>query len=187
MLKELFSKDYKRYTVITIISVLGAIGVGTLFHFLFELSGKNALVGLFAPVNESVWEHLKLLYFPFVISMAVEYFLYGKEAYNFFSSKAIGLTVGLISVIANYYLIVGAFGVNNMAVNIGIFVCAVLTAYALSYLRMLKTPKMAGGIYEKIGIGIIGIYFVLFAIFTYLPPRIPLFRDPTDMNYSVLI
>ena len=185
MFKELFSKEYKRYTIINIIAALGAIGVGTLFHFLFDISGENALVGLFTPVNESVWEHLKLLYFPFVISTVTEYYLYGKEAYNFFSSKAIGLSVGLVSIIANYYFIVGAFGINNMAVNIGIFVSAVFTAYAVSYLRMLKTPRLAGGIYEKIGIGIIGIYFILFAIFTYLPPHIPLFRDPTNMNYSV--
>lgn len=185
MLKELFSEEYKRYTVINIIAALSAIGVGTLFHFLFELSGENAFVGLFTPVNESVWEHLKLLFFPFAISMAIEYFLYGKEAYNFFSSKAIGLSAGLISVVANYYFIVGAFGVNNMAVNIGIFISAMLTAYIISYLRMLKTPRFAGGIYEKIGIGIICAYFVLFIIFTYLPPHIPLFRDPTNMNYSV--
>ena len=72
-----------------------------------------------------------------------------------------------------------------MAVNIGIFVSAVLTAYIISYLRMLKTPRLAGGIYEKIGIGIICVYFILFLVFTYLPPHIPLFRDPTNMNYSV--
>ena len=80
MLKELFSGEYKKYTVITIISASCVIGIGTLFHFLFELLGQNAFVGLFTPVNESVWEHLKLIYFPFIISMTVEYFIYGKEA-----------------------------------------------------------------------------------------------------------
>ena len=86
MLKELFSGEYKKYTVITIISALCAIGVGTFFHFLFDILNQNVFVGLFTPVNESVWEHLKLIYFPYVVSMIVEYFIYGKEAYNFVSS-----------------------------------------------------------------------------------------------------
>ena len=40
-----------------VISILGTIG-----HFLFEWTGENAIVGLFFPVNESTWEHLKLLF-----------------------------------------------------------------------------------------------------------------------------
>lgn len=185
MLKKLFSGEYKKYTVITIVMSLFAIGLGVLWHFLFDLTGENSFVGLFAPINESVWEHLKILFFPFVISMIIEYFIYGKEAYNFFSSKLLGLTVGLVSIITNYYTAVGAFGINNMLLNIGIFTFSVIIAYALSYFRMLKTPKMAGGIWEKAAIFIIGIYFAMFLIFTYYPPHIPLFRDPTNMNYSV--
>lgn len=37
---------------------------GTLLHFLYGLSGEFFLVGLLAPVNESVWEHLKLALWP---------------------------------------------------------------------------------------------------------------------------
>lgn len=185
MLKRLFSKEYKRYTVITIIMALSAVGLGVLWHFLFDVTGENRFVGLFAPVNESVWEHLKIIYFPFVISMIIEYFLYGKEAYNFFSSKLFGLSVGLFSIIMNYYVTVGAFGINSMAVNIGIFVLGIIVAYALSYMRLLKTPKMAGGLWEKAAIGIFALYFALFLIFSYYPPCIPLFRDPSNMKYSI--
>ncbi|MBR5139580.1 MAG: hypothetical protein IKV16_00870, partial [Clostridia bacterium] len=98
MVKTLFSKKYRRYTVTVLISAIFAIGLGILFHFLYDISGKSQLVRPFAPVNESVWEHLKLIFFPFVLIMPVEYLLYGKRAYNFFSSKFIGLEIGLISV-----------------------------------------------------------------------------------------
>ena len=185
MLKRLFSKDYKRYTVITIVAMLGAIGLGVLWHFLFDISGENSFVGLFVPVNESVWEHLKILFFPFVISAVIEYFIYGKEAYSFFSSKLVGITLGLFSTVTNYYTTVGAFGINNMAVNIGIFLASVIISYTVSYLRMLKTPRMAGGVWEKAAILTLVIYFAFFLIFTYYPPHIPLFRDPTNMNYSI--
>ena len=35
--------------------------LGVLLHFTYEWSGDNAVVGLFSAVNESTWEHLKLL------------------------------------------------------------------------------------------------------------------------------
>lgn len=186
MVKTLFSKKYRRYTVTVLISSLTAIGLGVFFHFLFEISGKNQLVGLFSPVNESVWEHLKLIFFPFLLTMCIEYFLYGKRAYNFFSSKFIGLEIGLITVVTNYYFMLGAFGVNNMAINISIFITGTLSAYIIAYLRTLKTPRLAGGIYEIIAIAFILIMLILFCIFSYFPPHIPLFRDPTDMNYAAL-
>ena len=185
MFKKLFSKEYKKYTVITIVATIFAIGLGVLWHFLFDLTGENRFVGLFAPVNESVWEHLKILYFPFLITMIAEYYIYGKDAYNFFSSKLFGLTAGLLSIITNYYLTVGAFGINNMAINIGIFTAGVILAYALSYARMLKTPAMAGGAWEKSAVFVMMLYLGLFLIFSYLPPHIPLFRDPSNMKYSV--
>lgn len=46
--------------------VLVAAFLGTLNHFLYFLSGQSPIIALFCPVNESVWEHLKLLYFPFL-------------------------------------------------------------------------------------------------------------------------
>ncbi len=185
MLKKLFSGEYKKYTIINIVMTLVTIGLGVFWHFLFDLSGENRFIGLFTPVNESVWEHLKILFFPFIVTMIIEYFIYGKRAYNFYTSKLFGLTVGLLSVITNYYTATGAFGINNMLTNIGIYVLSVILAYALSYMRMLKTPKMAGGAWESSAIFIMGIYFALFLIFTYYPLHIPLFRDPSNMNYSI--
>ena len=53
--------------------VLVAAFLGTLNHFLYFLSGQSPIVALFCPVNESVWEHLKLLYFPFLFVSIWEY------------------------------------------------------------------------------------------------------------------
>ncbi len=185
MVAGLFRGDYKKYTVLTLIMLIAALGAGFLWHFLFELSKDNFFVGLFTPVNESVWEHLKLLFFPFILTMIIEYFIYGKDVYNFFSSKLFGISVGIITVITNYYTTVGAFGINNMAVNIGIFIFSVIISYILSYYRMIKGGKIGGGLWESASIFILAIYFSLFLIFTYYPPHIPLFRDPTTMNYSI--
>ena len=185
MIKELFKGEYKRYTIVTITACILSIGLGVLWHFLFDLCGENAIIGLFAPINESVWEHIKILYFPFMISMVVEYFIYGRGIYNFFSSKALGLTLGMISIITLFYVAVGALGVNNMVSNISIFTVSALLSYAVSYLQMIRTPRCAGGVWEWVAIFVLCLYLALFLIFSYYPPHIPLFRDPTNMQYSI--
>ena len=51
----------KLYTITGIIFVLIT---GTIAHFIYEWSGNNALIGFLVPINESVWEHMKLSFFP---------------------------------------------------------------------------------------------------------------------------
>ena len=54
-------KQLKRCIIIGTIFVLI---LGTLSHFFYEWSNDNQIIGLFSPVNESVWEHMKLVFFP---------------------------------------------------------------------------------------------------------------------------
>ena len=43
--------------------IIFTLATGTLLHFTYEWSGENPFVALYSPVSESVWEHLKLLFF----------------------------------------------------------------------------------------------------------------------------
>ena len=61
---ESIKEFYKKYVVIGFF-VVGILG--TLFHFVYDWSGKMWFVGLFVPVNESTWEHMKLLFVPMLI------------------------------------------------------------------------------------------------------------------------
>lgn len=69
-------KNFKKYIISGIIFT---IVFGSLLHFFYDWSGKNAIVGLFSPINESVFEHLKLLYFPMLLWIVPGYFIYGKK------------------------------------------------------------------------------------------------------------
>ena len=46
-----------------------AVVLGTLFHFVYGFTGENRIVGYFFPINESTWEHMKLVYFPMLLCM----------------------------------------------------------------------------------------------------------------------
>lgn len=61
-------KFYKRY-VITGVLFVGILG--TLFHFVYDWCGQARLIGLFVSVNESTWEHMKLLFIPMLIYIAI--------------------------------------------------------------------------------------------------------------------
>ena len=62
--------------------------LGTLMHFFYEWSGNNTFVGLFCPVNESPYEHLKLLFFPALFYFIIEYFLC-KDSYENYIPAAV--------------------------------------------------------------------------------------------------
>ena len=86
--------------------------IGTLLHFTYDLSAQNFAVALFSAVNESVWEHMKLFFFPVVFFALIEYFFWGKQNKHFWSIKLRGVVLGIVLNIVLYYLISGAFGIS---------------------------------------------------------------------------
>ena len=67
---------------------------GTLLHFVYHWTGQNRIVGLFSPVNESTWEHLKLLFTPMLLNSIAEYFVIGNQFSNFIAAKMLGIVFG---------------------------------------------------------------------------------------------
>lgn len=150
--------------------------LGTLLHFLYDISGQSIIVAPFTAINESIWEHMKLLYFPMLIWSLVEYRLFANQIPNFRCAKLRGFFVGLLLIPVIYYTYTGAFGVFADWFNILIFFIVAATAYisetkyVASDKKCLLSPKISFAI-----ILIIGFFFV---IFTFSPLGIPLFQDP---------
>lgn len=69
---------YRRLNIFLIIGAVFTIITGTLLHFVYEWSGESLFVGIFSPINESVWEHLKLLFFPMSVWILIGYLFLGK-------------------------------------------------------------------------------------------------------------
>ena len=60
-----------------VIAVIGTFVLSFLFHFAYEFL-PNFIFSIFFPVNESVWEHMKLLYSSIVFYGIIDYFI-GKK------------------------------------------------------------------------------------------------------------
>ncbi len=155
---------------------------GTLLHFLYDWSNESLLTAPFSGVNESTWEHMKLLFFPLFVFALVQR-RYFKEFENFWCVKLAGITVGLLLIPVLFYTYNGAFGKSPDFVNIAIFfVCAALAFLLESKLFKrgslpCKRPKISFIVLCLIGI--------LFIVFTFATPKIPLFQDPLTGAYGL--
>ena len=154
---------------------------GSLFHFIFQWSGYNRLAGIFFPVNESVWEHLKLIYLPFLIWTIAEYYILKKDKSNIFP-KAIGTLCGMATIVIFYYTYTGISGKENEFLNIFSFFIGAAVAFVVDYL-MIKSEKFKSN--STAGIIIFIITGAIFVVFTFAPPLIPLFKDPQSLTYGI--
>ena len=103
------------------ITVIICIVLGIILHFIYEWSGENMLVGLFSAVNESTWEHLKLLFYPMLLTTIIGYFYLGKSISSFLCAKTIGIIVAMCFTVVLFYTYTGILGTNVDFLNIAIF------------------------------------------------------------------
>ena len=123
----------KRYKKITGLGILWTIVLGTLSHFFYQWSHENILIGLFSPVNESVWEHLKLLFFPALTYMFIEQKVMGKAMPGLLGKNLLGLFAGLLVMPLLFYGYTAFSGKSILLVDIGIFCVCVSLTFLLPY------------------------------------------------------
>lgn len=141
----------KRYKKITGLGILWTIVLGTLSHFFYQWSHENILIGLFSPVNESVWEHLKLLFFPALTYMFIEQKAMGKAMPGLFGKNLLGIFAGLLVMPLLFYGYTAFSGKSILLVDIGIFCVCVSLTFLLPYkLRNRQISKEAEGAVRKI-------------------------------------
>ena len=150
---------------------------GNLLHFVYDWSGQNSVVSAFAAVNESTWEHMKLLAMPWVIWSLVEAVALRSSRQSVLMARALGLLVGLVTIPTVYYTYTGALGVSSMIVDVVLFQAAVLLGAWISW-RIMKSGKCMSFTLSAFGLLILLGIWALFVWWTYDPPQLPLFTDP---------
>lgn len=156
---------------------------GTLLHFAYDWTNKNIIAGLFSAINESIWEHMKLLFFPMLVFALIESRYIGKEYENFWCIKLAGIISGLIIIPVLYYTYTGIFGVNADWFNIAIFFIATAFSYIIETLLFIKQPNFC--LSQKTSSVILLLLVILFIFLTFNPPEIPLFQDPLTKTYGI--
>lgn len=156
---------------------------GTLLHFLYDWTNKSIIVAPFSAVNESIWEHMKLLFFPMFVFSLFEYKFIGRSYENFWCAKLTGAITGLLLIPMIYYTYTGVLGVNADWFNIVIFFIAVGSAYYLENLLLKNEINLCKS--SQLAFTILCLIAVLFIVMTFVQPKIPLFQDMTTRNYGI--
>ncbi len=153
---------------------------GTLLHFVYDWTNQSVLAALVSAVNESTWEHMKLLLVPMVLFAVLEHRFFPDVA-DFWCVKLCGMLAGLVTIPVLFYTGNGAFGKTPDWVNILIFFVAAAVSYALETARFRRQRPCR---YPKLAAAAIVLLLLMFAGFTFVTPRIPLFRDPITGTYG---
>lgn len=155
---------------------------GTILHFLYDWLNKATWVAPFSSVNESTWEHMKLLFWPMFIFAILQSFSFN-DVKSFWCVKLKGLLLGLALIPVLFYTYNGAIGISPDWINIAIFFASAAVAYIYEY-RQFKNDKNKCAS-PKFAFFTICILAILFIVFTFNAPKIEIFKDPLSGAYGI--
>lgn len=154
--------------------------LGMLFYNIYPWSGNNVFIGLFFPISESVWEHLKLAFYPLVIVWMLFVHRMHLEPAFLWTNR---LTACLLSIITSfliiaglYYLLHSGFGINGLTMNLTTYgiglLCGQWLAVHLTFQK--RIPKWLGIICSIL----LSIQVLVFACLSLHPLSLPIFQVP---------
>ena len=150
-----------------VIGLLITIGLSFLLHDLYS-NFPSFLTRIFAPVNESIWEHMKIIFTSFVISSITQKIIVKVKKLDYnnicFSNIISGLLTIIIflSIFLPIYLIFG----DNLIVTIIIMILTEILGHFISYkIIQMKDLKL-----ENIAIIITLVTYLIFLYLSYYPP-----------------
>ena len=155
--------------------------LGVVLHFLYDLSDENKVVAIFSAVNESTWEHMKLIFFPMVLFAVFERIFVRED--DFWCVKLIGILFGTALIPVLFYTINGVFGKTPDFVNIAIFFLSAFAGFILEA-RLLESGWVGcrGRVFSFMVLLLVA---VMFGVFTFNPPMLPIFLDPISGSYGI--
>lgn len=157
--------------------------VGSAFHFCYEWSGYYKPLALFCAVNESVWEHAKMGFWPAVFYALIEYFAFGRNKKNFLAAKTIALYIIPLTIILVFYLLEATIGKHSFWIDIALFIAAILISQWVSYkiITSFRDYSRYNGFFALLIILIL----VAFSLFTFFPPKLEMFKNPKTGGYGI--
>nr|WP_319216414.1 DUF6512 family protein [uncultured Trichococcus sp.] len=159
---------------------------GGLTHFAFDWLGKASWAAPFVPVNESVWEHLKMSYWSTFLWFFFIFLFFGKK-YRLSSSR--WLLAGIVSmlwcpllIVIGFYTLKGAFGIESLFTDGMLFFIGIISGQWLASRAYHHVEP------NRIRIGmaaVLGLLLALaFALYSFQPPALPLFLDMPTGSYG---
>lgn len=175
----------KKIINFTIIGIIFTSIFGTLLHFAYNFFNENFIIGLFAPINESIWEHMKLVFFPMILYSIIEYFLTKKSSPSLLYYRFIGILISTWLVPIIFYTYINLLGKDNFFMDLFTFFASIIIGFLISLYLYKKSKTHSSNRFNNFTKIIIILCYLLilimiicFLIFTKYPPSIEFFSQP---------
>ena len=155
---------------------------GTLLHFAYDLSGESALVAPFSGVNESTWEHMKLLFWPLLLFAIVQSFFF-RDRKDFWCVKLWATLTGLALIPVLFYTYNGVIGKSSDPINISIFFLSAAASFLVEVWLLRREKPLRCS--PRISLVLIFLLAALFVFFTFRTPQLAVFLDPITGTYGI--
>jgi len=149
--------------------------VGAALHFTYELSNFSSnVVAYFSAVNESTWEHLKMVFFPGLFFALIEYTYVRDQVNNYIVAKTASLFVMPLVIAIGWYIYAPIVGRSVFPVDLALFYLAVFIGQFISYKLLTRSPL--DNKYSNYAIGAFLALFLAFSTLTFYAPQVFLFE-----------
>ncbi|HEX5625016.1 MAG TPA: DUF6512 family protein [Saprospiraceae bacterium] len=157
--------------------------LGSCFHFAYAWSGESKWLAVIAPVNESVWEHLKMGYWALFLYSIPEYWSLGKFVSNYFLAKTLGVLALELTILTVFYGYTFITGHSILWLDIASYIlgCLICQWIAWTLFRKHPLPKyfkhLAWVVFTGLGIG--------FGVLSLHPPKLGIFKDQKSSRFGI--
>ena len=158
----------KRLVVAFVLTTLA----GILLHFVYDLL-PNVVTAVFSPVNESIWEHLKIIYWPYLAAM---FLVTGRAGRGLRGSWLFSLLVISVAMLVIGYVYHISLGGSSTAFDIGLYVVLMAVGFYLPG-RLKESAGHSAPVFFLVVL--LGVAIILF---TFLPPDHILFSDLSEVH-----
>jgi len=155
--------------------ILFVLITGTLAHFLYGWTGNHIIAGLFTPVNESTWEHMKLVFFPMLLYALLLIPKCRTRCPCIVPALPAGILLGTGLVPVIFYTYTGILGFDFFVLDLLTFGLSVIAGFYTVY-RLAGSCRASK--YTVLLYAMTAVTALCFALFTCFPPTLGLFREP---------
>lgn len=152
-------------------------------HFMYEIY-PNFIFSILFPVNESIWEHMKMITSSILMWQFIEFIILYKKKIphnNFLLSTSIMCISSIFIFLIIYYPIYNITG-ENFILNI---ICLFITIYSANIIGYIIMNKKTIKCESAVGLICIILLYIVFGYLTYNPPKNKIFLDQTKNKYGI--
>lgn len=159
-----------------------AFGLCFLIHFVYD-KFPCFFTSIVAPVNESIWEHMKILFGSIILSGVIQKIIIlvkKEDDTNICISNFIGAVLSIPIFLVIYLPIYYAFGESFIVTIIIMFISLAIAEFIAYKIMMMEDWKL-----ESVTIFLVIVVYIIFGVLTYYPLEIDLFLDYTTNYYGI--